>query len=198
MFIIKRWCPMQSEDARLVAQARVGDAHSFECLYRKYQNPVYRTALRMTRDAGLAEEVQQDCFMRAYDYLDRLNPDPSIGPWLRRVTVNLCLNHLRRRNRVVIPLDRLAYGNYDIWSLSSEEVHARRELGEVLREGLENLSSTHRWVLVLHYLQGFALEEISEMLGCPVGTVKSRLYYARRRLGDALKAERPAYVAAAP
>ena len=151
----------------------------------------------MTHDAGLAEEVQQDCFMRAYDCLDRLNPDPSIGPWLRRVTVNLCLNHLRRQNRVVIPLDRLAYGNYDVWSSSSEEVHARRELGEILRDGLENLSSAHRRVLILHYLQGFALEEISEMLGCPVGTVKSRLYYARRRLGDALKEGSLAYAAVA-
>lgn len=178
---------MQSEDAELVAQARVGDIHSFECLYRKYQNPVYRTALRMTHDACLAEEVQQDCFMRAYDCLDRLNPDPSIGPWLRRVTVNLCLNHLRRNHRIIVPLERLAYGNHDGWSSSSEEVHARNEMGEILRNGLDNLSDTHRRVLILHYLQGFAVEEISEMLDCPVGTVKSRLYYARRRLGHVLK-----------
>jgi RNA polymerase sigma-70 factor (ECF subfamily) len=141
----------------------------------------------MTHDAALAEEVQQDCFMRAYDCLDRLNPAPSIGPWLRRVTVNLCLNHLRRHNRVMVPLEKLPFTKFDEWSASSEDIHARKEMVEVIRTGLGNLSAPHRRVLVLHYLQGFALEEISTMLGCPVGTVKSRLFYARRRLCEALK-----------
>jgi RNA polymerase sigma-70 factor, ECF subfamily len=178
---------MLSEDARLVALARTGDDLSFEQLYRKYREPVFRTAMRMTRDAALAEEVQQDCFMRAYDCLDRLNPAPSIGPWLRRVTVNLCLNHLRRRKRVTVPLENLSFTTFDEWSDSSEDVHARKEVVEVISSGLDNLSVTHRRVLILHYLQGFDLGEISVMLDCPVGTVKSRLYYARRRLCEALR-----------
>lgn len=178
---------MHSEDARLIAMARAGDVQSFEQLYQKYRAPVYRTALGITKDVGLAEEVQQDCFLRAYDCLDRLNAAPSIGPWLRRVTINLCLNHLRRQRPQVVPLETREYALEPPATVSVDVLHDRKELMQMVRNGLHALNGRHRRVLVLHYLQGFSVDEISDMLDCPVGTVKSRLYYARQRLGETLK-----------
>jgi RNA polymerase sigma-70 factor (ECF subfamily) len=176
-----------SEDAQLVAQARNGDTDSFRQLYEKHKGAVYRTALGITKDASLAEEIQQDCFLRAHDHLDNLCPRPSIGPWLRRVTINLSLNRLRGKQARIVPLENASYALGLPAALSADEMHSRKELAATVRQGLKRLSARHRQVLVLHYLQGFSVDEIADVMECPAGTVKSRLYYARRRLQKTLR-----------
>lgn len=177
-----------NEDAYLLAQARQGNLRAFEALYQKYKNLVYRAALTVTRDPDAAEDILQDCFLRLHAHVDSLDGSYPIGPWLYRVTVNLCYNWASRRPPQTSGEEAL------------EEVHSpqrelpeasfeRHELRAAVEQALQHLSLNHRLVIALFYLGEFSLEEIAHILDCPVGTVKSRLHYARRRLRDLLSEE---------
>jgi len=185
---------MKPEDADLIAQARGGDANAFAQLYERYRSSLYRTAFSLTQDPNTAEEVVQDCLMRAYANLDRLHAAPPIGPWLQRVTTNLSLTYLRRvRGQSgwravslhVVPDTQMP-------TRSPEAASVQGEMQEAVRYGLSTLSPNHQLVIVLYYLQGLSLGEIAQRLACPVGTVKSRLYHARRYLCEVLQAYDPA------
>ncbi len=174
-------------DKELIARIQVGDLSAFECLFHKYQNQIYRTALGITGDHGMAEEILQDCFLKVYRHIDHLHGDYSLLPWLYRIAVNLSYDYLRRHKRRswLAPLENFA--NYLIGAdnpavASPEKQVEREELQAIVRAGIADLNVKHRVVIVLHYLQGFSLEEIAYILDCPVGTVKSRLHYARKVL----------------
>lgn len=191
---------IHSNDAEIISEAQAGDVEAFELLYRKHERQVYRTALAILGNAQTAEEVLQDCFVRAYKHLHALNGDPSIGPWLHRVAVNLCYSSLRRNllSRWTVSLESVSSYFFPIATPSPEESTHRNEIQAALREGIASLGLPYRSVIVLHYLQGFSLEEIAYIVGCPVGTVKSRLFHARKKLGQQLAGLRlqPVYEAA--
>jgi RNA polymerase sigma-70 factor (ECF subfamily) len=182
-----------SSDSEIIAQAQAGDLRAFETLYRKHEHQVYRTALAILGDSQTAEEVLQDCFLRAYKHLHRLNGEPSVSPWLHRVAVNLCYSHLRRNylSQVTVSLENLS--NYLFPSLgpSPEECTQDSEISSAIQNGIAALDLKHRSVVVLYYLQEFSLEEVSYILNCPVGTVKSRLHYARKELSRRLTSLKP-------
>ncbi|HIP96585.1 MAG TPA: sigma-70 family RNA polymerase sigma factor [Anaerolineae bacterium] len=87
---------MLDSDSELIARTREGDLSAFESLFHKYQNQIYRTALGITGDHGMADEILQDCFLKAYRHIDHLHGDYSLPPWLYRITVNLSYDYLRR------------------------------------------------------------------------------------------------------
>ena len=176
----KRW-PMP-EDAELVARIRDGDLGAFELLYNKYKREVYQTALAITRDRDAAEEILQDCLVRTYKNIHKLNGDGSIAPWLHRVTVNLSYSWGARRRPFLLPLEEMLDRVTAPSSASPERRAERREIQGLVQEAIDSLSSKHRAVVVLYYLHGFSLAEIAYILSCPVGTVKSRLHYACRNL----------------
>jgi len=184
---------VRSSDHDIIRRAQAGDLGAFEVLYSKYAQRVYRTALAILGSSQTAEEVLQDCFLRAYKHLHTLNGDPSVSPWLHRVAVNLCYSHLRGnyRARATVSLESLS--NYlSLGSAPSPEEDAHRsEVETAIKRGLASLSFKHRAVIILHYLQGFSLEDIAYVLNCPVGTVKSRLYHARKMLSGQLACLRP-------
>lgn len=169
------------DDGELVPRIQEGDLDAFESLYHKYKEQLYRTALAITRDRGAAEEILQDCFLRAYDHIDRVGGCASLRPWLHRIIVNLSYNWAAKRRLRLISLedvlDRLVMPRP-----SPERVFERHELLQVLDEAIKSLSMAQRAVVVLFYLQGFSLAEIAYVLDCPVGTVKSRLHNARKAL----------------
>jgi RNA polymerase sigma-70 factor (ECF subfamily) len=174
-------------DKELIARIQADDLAAFECLFHKYQNQIYRAALGITGDHGMAEEILQDCFLKAYRHIDHLHGDYSLLPWLYRIAVNLSYDCLRRHRRHswLAPLENFA--NYLIGAdnplaTSPEKQVEQEELQALVRAGIADLSVKHRVVIVLHYLQDFSLEEIAYILDCPVGTVKSRLHYARKVL----------------
>jgi len=183
----------RSSDVEILTSAQSGSLAAFEILYRKYERPIYRTAMGILGDSQAAEEVLQDCFFRTYKHLRRLNGDPSISPWLHRVAVNLCYSRLRRNylTRLAVSLESLGSLLVASSSPSPEEKSYQSEVQAAIQKGLSSLSMNHRAVIVLHYLQGFSLEEIAYILDCPLGTVKSRLYHARRVLGQQLANLRP-------
>jgi RNA polymerase sigma-70 factor (ECF subfamily) len=184
-----------NSDKKLIARTRAGDLSAFECLFQKYQIQIYRTALGITGDHGMAEEILQDCFLKVYHHIDHLHGDHSLLPWLYRITVNLSYDYLRRYKWCswLAPLENFAsclIGADDPLVTSPEKRIERAELQAMVRAGIADLDVKHRVVIVLHYLQDFSLEEIAYILDCPVGTVKSRLHYARKALKYRLEKNR--------
>jgi len=179
-----------SEDGRLISQIRQGNILALEALYKKYKAQVYRTALAITRDREAAEDVLQDCFLKVYTHVDKLDGSLPLSPWLHRVAVNLSYNWAAKRSRWLRPLeeviDCLVAGPHTL----PESVLERGELQRVIQKAIASLSFEHRVVIVLFYLDGFSLNEIAYISDCPVGTVKSRLHYARRNLRRKLERDR--------
>jgi len=173
---------LESEDSRLIAQIKGGNLEAFEKLYDKYKGQVYRTALAFTRDRDAAEDILQECFLRVHANMDKLNGEKTIAPWLYRVTVNLCYNWFAQGRRQVRFLDGIIDQLLGSRAPSPQRMAENWELRQVISRAIENLTFDHRVVVLLYYLNGFSLEEIAYILECPVGTVKSRLYYARERL----------------
>lgn len=178
-----------SNDGKLVSRIRKGDLDAFETLYHKYKDQLYRTALAITSDRCAAEEILQDCFLRAYDNMNRVNGCSSLRPWLHRIVVNLSYNWAAKRRLRLISLEDV-FGSLLATPLSSpDRTFERRELLTVVYEAINSLSMPQRVVIVLFYLQGFSLAEIAYVLDCPVGTVKSRLHNARKNLRERLEAD---------
>jgi RNA polymerase sigma-70 factor (ECF subfamily) len=179
-----------SEDAELISRIRGGDLDAFEALYNKYKRRLYQTALAITGDSGAAEEVLQDCFVRAYQAMDRVNAATSLGPWLYRIVVNLSYNWANRSRHWPLDLDTLIDRLIAGPSASPETVAEGSELRQIVWDAVSSLSFKHRSVVVLFYVQGLNLKEIAYILDCPVGTVKSRLHYACQSLRSKLREDR--------
>jgi len=179
-----------SEDGRLISQIRQGNILALKALYEKYKVQVYRTALAITRDREAAEDVLQDCFLKVYTYSDRLDGSLPLYPWLHRVAVNLSYNWVNRRRRWLQPLEDVIDHLIAAPRTLPEHTLETRELQRVVQRAIASLSFEHRVVVVLFYLNGFSLNEIAYVLDCPVGTIKSRLHYARRKLRGKLERER--------
>ncbi len=177
------------DDAELVSRIRAGDLDAFETLYNKYRDQLYRTALAITNDRCAAEEILQDCFLRAYDHIDGVDGCSSLRPWLHRIIVNLSYNWAAKRRLRLISLEDVLGSLLTTPRNSPERAFERDELLQVVYEALRSLSIPHRTVMVLFYLQGFSLAEIAYVQDCPVGTVKSRLHTARKTLRNRLMAD---------
>lgn len=167
------------DDAELVPRIQKGDLDAFEALYHKYKSELYRTALAITRDLGTAEELLQDCFLRAYDHIDSVDGCSSLRPWLHRIIVNLSYNWAAKKRLRLVSLEDAFERLLSLPRSSPERALEREELLDVLDDAIRSLSMPKRVVVVLFYLQGLSLVEIAYVLDCPVGTVKSRLHNAR-------------------
>lgn len=171
-----------NEDEELISRLRRGDLLALGIFYTKYKTQVFRTALAITRDSSAAEDILQECFLRFYTHVDRLDETRPLAPWLYRVVVNLSYNWVTRRSRWVAPLEHTIERLRADSKSSPENVVEQNELQQIVREALDSLKFGHRVVLVLFYLGGFSLKEVAYILDLPEGTVKSRLYYGRERL----------------
>ena len=176
-------------DALLLAQVVQGEVRALEKLFLAYQERVYQLAIGITRDPETAEEVVQDTFYRLYLNARRIDPNLPLLPWLYRVAANLSYNRARAHRRWSGALQRLTERLRDS-SLGSPEAWAeQRELQEQVRSTLDMLTPRHRAVLVLHYVHDYNIDEIAAILSCPAGTVKSRLFHARKLLKEHLEAQ---------
>ena len=177
------------DDADLVPRIQEGDLDAFEALYGKYKNELFRTALAITRDRGVAEELLQDCFLRAYDHIDRVDACSSLRPWLHRIVVNLSYNWSAKKRLRLVSFEDVFDRLLSLPRSSPERAFERQEVMKVVDDAIRSLSMPQRVVVVLFYLQGFSLVEIAHVLDCPVGTVKSRLHNARKGLRRRLIAD---------
>ena len=168
-------------DRELVHAARAGDTKAFDELFYRYRDGIYRLSYAITKDPSAAEEIVVDTFARAHRALERLEPDSSLRPWLYRVAINLSYN---RQPRKGVSFSSLDEGAQDLAAETESPTEAaeRAERQRVVLACIDTLGEKHRLVVVLHYLNGLNLAEIAAIVDAPVGTVKSRLHYALRRL----------------
>ena len=178
------------EDSELIPRVQRGDLAAFEALYDRYKGQVYRAALAITRDQGAAEDILQECFLRVYAHIDRIDVARPLSPWIHRVAVNLSYNWVTKRRRWFPSLGEVIEQFVGDHHDSPEHVVEREELQRIVQEAIHSLSFAQRVVVILFYLNGFSLEEIAYILDCPVGTVKSRLYYGRQNLKRRLGADK--------
>lgn len=186
---------MASEELRLVAAAQRGDVESFNALVRLYEGRVYNLSYRMLGDADSAADASQDAFLAAYRNLSAFRGG-SFRSWLLRIATNACYDILRsRKRRPAMSLDAaMDVEEDDAAPLqiadpgeSPDEFALRRELAHAIELGLAELPEDQRLVLILCDLQGLAYDEIAEVTGTNLGTVKSRLSRGRARLRDLLR-----------
>jgi RNA polymerase sigma-70 factor, ECF subfamily len=154
------------------------DLARFEALYERYHAYVFRTAYALTGDRGLAEEILQDTFVRAYRHRANLWTDRSPLPWLNRVAINLSYTRLARRRVPTRVMDDVVTDTLRDQALGPDELAEHQELCDTVRTGIAALPPKHRSVVALYYLDGLSLQETAEALGIRLGTVKSRLHYA--------------------
>lgn len=179
------------EEVRLIARAKRGDLGAFEALYEMHKGPIYRTALAIIGDRSAAEEILQDTFLRAFKHIHNVREGVSLSPWLYRITVNLAYDYGKANSRNwQVALDGIIEHLIAPASASPEHTVEERELFGLVYEAIDKLEFKQRVTLVLFYLHDFSLSDISEIMDCPVGTVKSRLYYARENLRRELLADR--------
>ena len=181
--------PPSSEEIKLIIRAKCGDLEAFEGLYEIYKGPIYRTALAITGDRPAAEEILQDTFLRAFKHLDNIREGVSLSPWLYRIAVNLAYDWAARGRQRPVALESVIEHLVAPMAASPERTVEQRELYNLVYEALEKLEFKQRATLVLFYLHDFSLAEVAEIMDCPVGTVKSRLHYARENLRRELLAD---------
>lgn len=164
---------------------------AFEALYDMHKGPIYRTALAIIGDRLAAEEILQETFLRAFKHIHNVRDGVSLSPWLYRITVNLAYDYGKANSRNwQVALDGIIEHLMAPASASPEHAVEERELFELVYEAIDRLEFKQRITLVLFYLHDFSLSEIAEIMDCPEGTVKSRLYYAREKLRCELLADR--------
>ncbi len=167
-----------------IQQARRGDVGSFGRLVRAYQTDVYNLAYRMLGDRMEAEDAAQETFLRAFQHLDRYDPNRPFRTWLLSIATHHCIDRLRRR-RPALPLDPDHRGGSNP---DPEETLVRKETQEAIQRLIQRLPPTDRAVVLLYYWHGEPLREIAQVLGLTVSAVKSRLHRARWRLARELEA----------
>jgi len=178
------------DEQELVSRSKSGDVEAFNLLVEQYQRLVFNLALRMLGNSEAAEDASQDTFLSAYKAIGKFRGG-SFKSWVLRIAVNSCHDKLRvaRRYRVV-SLDTLMLEIGDLPQAdnneSPEDYALRRELGRFLNEGLAHLPEDQRLAVILSDIQGLSYEEVAQVAGCSLGTVKSRLNRGRTRLRDFL------------
>jgi RNA polymerase sigma-70 factor (ECF subfamily) len=180
----------ETDDLSLVRRAKTEDMAAYDELVRRYQERIYATIYHMTSNHEDANDLVQETFIKAFRALRSFKGDSSFYTWVYRIAVNKTLNFLKqRKNRVQLSLNDLDFNvenDPDLIALISDKTPRRSlglaELQEKLNGAMQKLSEDHRTVVVLHDIQGLSHEEVGKIMDCNVGTVRSRLFYARQQL----------------
>src|SRR5437867_5009807 len=178
------------EEQRVVKRAKTGDMEAYDELVRRYQERIYATVYHMTANHEDANDLAQETFIKAFQALKSSKGDSSFFTWVYRIAVNKTINFLKqRKNKTHMSLNDLDFNtehDADLLALISEKTPRREvnliELQEKLNIAMQKLSQVHRLVVTLHDVQGLSHEEISRIMNCNTGTVRSRLFYARQQL----------------
>ncbi len=183
----------QADDTRLVNHSQRGDMLAFEELVARHRDKIYARAYSMVRSEEEALDLSQEAWIKAWQRLKQFQGDSSFATWMTRVTINVCLDYLRKKKREraesIEQLDEELGGVErqmpvdvpdPLEGLDREELRARIDVA------LGQLSETHRTSLILHEFEGLEYKEIAKRMECSIGTVMSRLFYARRKMASLL------------
>jgi len=181
---------MLNTQAIASAKYRENDIEAFEELVRTYDHKLYRVALRLTGDPDEAKDLAQEALFRAYRAFDRFKMGTSFERWLFRIASNLYIDKLRKRGKYrfesldepIATQDGYVEKVLPDWTENPERTAQQNELSDKILAALQSLPLNYRMAVVLYDLEGFSYEEISGILQCSIGTVRSRIHRGRRLL----------------
>ena len=185
-------------DALLVDRAKLGDVRAFEMLVVKYQRRIERLIGRMVRDVDLVPDIAQETFIRAYRALPQFRGDSAFYTWLYRIAVNTAKKSLMelKRDPTVAETSRASRDEDEETSRVENEltdgetpdaVLASKQIAAAVNFAIEALSEELRQAITLREIEGLSYEEIAEMMNCPIGTVRSRIFRAREAIAQRLR-----------
>ena len=180
-------------DDELVRSAQKGNMAPYEELVHRHRDKIYARAFSMLRNEEEALDVSQEAWVKGWQRLKQFQRNSSFTTWMTRICINLCLDFLRKRQRQQTDsLDQMeeetggVERRMDVEDYNPTEEMERSELRKEIDAAMEKLSYEHRTVLVLHEFERMEYKEIAKSMQCSIGTVMSRLFYARRRLAKIL------------
>lgn len=185
-------------DALLVDRAKRGDVRAFEMLVVKYQRRIERLVGRMVRDSDLVQDIAQESFIRAYRALPQFRGESAFYTWLYRIAVNTAKKALMdlKRDPLVLESSRAQGEDGEETSRAENELTdgetpeallASKEVASVVNAAIEALSEDLRQAITLREIEGLSYEEIAEVMNCPIGTVRSRIFRAREAIATKLR-----------
>jgi RNA polymerase sigma-70 factor (ECF subfamily) len=191
--------PLNDVDAALVERVQRGDQKAFEMLVVKYQRRIERLIARMVRDVDLVEDIAQETFIRAYRALPGFRGESAFYTWLYRIAVNTAKRAMIGLKRDPLLTEAAMGGSGDdddehpraqddaTDGETPESIMASRQVAETVNAAIEALSEDLRQAITLREIEGLSYEEISELMGCPIGTVRSRIFRARESIASRLR-----------
>ena len=191
--------PLNDVDAVLVERVQRGDQKAFEMLVVKYQRRIERLIARMVRDVDLVEDIAQETFIRAYRALPGFRGESAFYTWLYRIAVNTAKRAMIGLQRDPLLTEAAMGGSGDdddehpraqddaTDGETPESIMASRQVAETVNAAIEALSEDLRQAITLREIEGLSYEEISELMGCPIGTVRSRIFRARESIASRLR-----------
>ncbi len=186
---------MPPDDAQLVSRALDGSEAAYREIVERYQRPIFALIFRMVRDSAQAEELAQEVFLKAFTALATFDRRRRFSSWLFKIAHNKAIDQLRRRSLDTVPLETPDPERPDLLSLlpdrqgeTPEGALARRSLARAIEEAVASLRPEVREVVILRFQQGMAYEEIAEITGLPLGTVKTHIFRARKAMSRQLTA----------
>lgn len=182
------------DEQRLIARCQRGDLSAYEPLVNRYRERIYAQGYNLTRNADDAYDLCQETFVRAWKSLKNFRGQSSFYTWLYRITTNLGIDLIRSKEKnpttefddAIEKEETEENRPYAHQQLPSDDL-LRKELGQMIDAGIARLSPEHREVIVLREFEGMDYKEIAKTVGCSIGTVMSRLHYARANLQKMLK-----------
>ena len=181
------------QDAELVRRALAGSGDAYREIVRRYERPVLSLIVRMVRDPVVAEDLAQETFIKAFRSLPRYDPRRRLASWLFKIAHNTTLDHLRRKSLDTVPLelsDETGEQRWEVLEAPATAAPDRRaesaELLAALEQAIARLRPNYREVLLLRFREGLAYQEIADVTGQPMGTVKIQLHRARKQLAGEL------------
>ena len=180
-------------DQQLVQRAQRGDLRAFDLLVLKYQGRIAALVSRYVSDAGEVEDVTQEAFIKAYRALGKFRGDSAFYTWLYRIAANAAKNHLVAKGRrpgadaTIEDAEGFDEGGLLSESASPEALAMGSELAEVVESALNALPDELKAALMLREFDGLSYDDIADVLGCPVGTVRSRIFRAREAIDQRVK-----------
>lgn len=179
----------REQEVAVVQSVIDGDTNAYEVLVKEYEKNVYNMALRMTGNREDAADMSQEAFIRAYNSLKLYRGDSKFSVWLYRIVSNVCLDFLRSKNRrptVSLSIENDDGDDVELDIADEEQMPERiiekRLARDAVHRGLASILPEQREAFLLREMQGLSYEEIAEVTGIEIGTVKSRIYRARKKL----------------
>jgi RNA polymerase sigma-70 factor (ECF subfamily) len=186
-----------ANDHELVALARTGSEKAYRELLDRYQRPIFSLVYRMVRDRELAEDLAQETFIKVFNHIENYNPAYKFSSWIFKIASNLAIDTLRRKQLATVSIDGSRNAETPLEVESSritvvshdenpEEALITKQLGQEIEVGIGKLRPDYRTAILLRHVDGRPYEEIAEIMGIPLGTVKTYIHRARGELRESL------------